>query len=191
MSTGTTVSRVGALIAPLLADLGMEVYDLEHVGGVVRVTVDRPDGIDLEAIALATRLISRELDHADPIPGRYTLEVTSPGLERALRTPAHFQRSVGAQVALRTHPHVEGERRAQGVLTAADDTTVTVLAVTDAGPVERRLAYDDIERAKTVFEWGGQPKPGAAPNRSRVAAKPPRAASARGSIPTQRKASAS
>ncbi len=191
MSAKTTVARVQALVAPLLADLGMEIYDLEHAGGVVRVTIDRPGGIDLEAIALATRLISRELDHSDPIPGRYTLEVTSPGLERPLRTPAHFQLAIGSVVAVRTHSHVDGDRRAQGTLTAADDDTVTVLAVTDAGPVERRLSYDDIERAKTVFEWGGQPKPGASPNRSRVTAKPPRAASPRGSIPRHRKASAS
>ena len=90
-------------------------------GGTLRVTVDRQGGVDLEAIASATRMISRELDHADPLPGRYTLEVSSPGLERPLRTPEHFQRAVGDTLAVRTQPDVDGDRRVQGVLAAADD----------------------------------------------------------------------
>ncbi|HEX9258800.1 MAG TPA: ribosome maturation factor RimP [Acidimicrobiales bacterium] len=150
------VERVSALATPLLADLGLEIYDIEHGGGTLRITVDRVGGVDLEAIAVATRVISRELDHTDPIPGRYTLEVTSPGLERTLRTPAHFRKAVGTTVSVRTHPHVEGSRRAHGVLQAADDDGITVLDTEVPG--ERRLRYDDIERARTVFEWGPTPK---------------------------------
>ena len=70
------VERVHELITPILADLGLDLYDLDHAGGVLRVVVDRPGGVDMTAIADATRLISRELDHTDPIPGRYQLEVT-------------------------------------------------------------------------------------------------------------------
>jgi len=95
------VDRLSGLVAPVLADLGLDLYDLEFAGGQLRVVIDRPGGIDLEAIAEATRLISRELDAADPIPGRYQLEVTSPGLERNLRTPAHFQGAVGTTVKVR------------------------------------------------------------------------------------------
>jgi len=154
------VDRISDLVAPVLSDLGLSLYDLDFVGGQLRVVIDRPGGIDLEAIAEATRLISRELDVVDPIPGRYQLEVTSPGLERNLRTPAHYQGAVGTDVKVRTHPHVEGDRRAEGVLTAADDEGFTVLAVTDTGVTERRFAYGDIERAKTVFVWEAAPKPG-------------------------------
>jgi ribosome maturation factor RimP len=124
--------------------------------------VDKPGGVDLAVIADATRLISRELDHADPIPGRYQLEVTSPGLERTLRTPAHFQGALGATVKVRTHAHVEGERRSEGKLTTADDQGITI-TITTAGRDEsstRRLAYADIERARTVFLWEPAPKPG-------------------------------
>ncbi|HEY1278035.1 MAG TPA: ribosome maturation factor RimP, partial [Acidimicrobiales bacterium] len=113
-------------------------------------------GVDLDTIALATRIVSRQLDHSDPIPGRYTLEVTSPGLERNLRTPAHFERAVGSAVNVRTLPDVEGERRVRGELIAADGDGVTVKQ--DDG-VERRLRYDEIERARTVFEWGPTPRP--------------------------------
>jgi ribosome maturation factor RimP len=153
----TTVERVRGLVAPLLADLGVEIYDLEHAGGVLRITIEREGGVDLDAIALATRVVSRELDHSDPIPGRYTLEVTSPGIERPLRTPAHFERVVGSVVSLRTLAHVEGDRRARGELIATDDRGITVRQ--DDG-VERRLRYEDIERARTVFEWGPTPRPG-------------------------------
>jgi ribosome maturation factor RimP len=152
----TVVERVHQLVAPVLGDLGLDLYDLDYVGGTLRVTVDRSGGVDLDTIALATRLISRELDHADPVPGRYTLEVTSPGLERPLRTPRHFAAAVGTTVAIRTHPEVEGERRVQGVVAAADDDGVVVR--TESG-VERRLAYEEIERARTVFEWGATPRP--------------------------------
>ena len=152
----TIVERVRAVVSPLLADLGLEVYDVEHAGGTLRITVDREGGVDLDTIALATRIVSRELDHSDPIPGRYTLEVTSPGLERNLRTPGHFERAVGTVVNVRTHPDVEGERRVRGELAAADGDGITVKQ--DDG-VERRLRYDEIERARTVFEWGPTPRP--------------------------------
>jgi ribosome maturation factor RimP len=149
----TAEERVRALVVPIIADLGLDLYDFEYAGGVVRVTLDKPGGVDLEAIALATRLISREMDHVDPISGRYTLEVSSPGLERNLRTPSHFQRIIGWTVNVRTHASVEGDRRAQGVLSAADDSGITVTFTKGKELLERRLAYADIERARTVFEW--------------------------------------
>jgi ribosome maturation factor RimP len=169
------IERVHPLVAPILADLGLELYDLEHAGGTLKVVLDRTGGVDLEDLALATRLISRQLDHTDPIPGRYTLEVTSPGLERALRTPEHFARAVGTKVNVRTLPHVAGDRRLEGVLVAVDEDRIT-LRVDDVGAAlgaERTLALADVERARTVFEWGGAPKPGgkaAAPGARRAKA---------------------
>ena len=117
-----------------------------------------------------TRLVSRELDHDDPVPGHYTLEVTSPGLERSLRTPAHFQRELGKTVALRLRDIGEGgERRVQGALVAAADDGV-VVALDDG--TERTISYDHIDRAKTVFVWGPSPKPGKSP-RKRPSTKEP------------------
>lgn len=158
----TVVEHVARLVAPILADLGVELYDLEHTGPVLKVVVDRPGGVDLDTLAEVTRNVSRALDHDDPMPGRYTLEVTSPGLERTLRTPTHFARAVGEKVALRTLPGVEGERRVAGVLVSAGDDGVVV----SGAEGERRLAYDEIERARTVFEWGPAPKPGASRRRA-------------------------
>ena len=107
-------------------------------------------------LALATRLISRELDHADPIPGHYTLEVTSPGLERTLRTPAHFARSLGSDVAVRLRDVSGDDRRVHGVLNAAGDTAFTVTR--DDGTT-RDIPYEQVDRARTVFHWGPAPKP--------------------------------
>jgi len=159
------IEQVRPLIMGILADLGLDLYDLEHAGGVVKVTIDRPGGVDLEAIADVTRMVSRELDHLELPLVSYTLEVSSPGLERALRTPDHFRRAVGSVVNLRTHPDVEGERRVQGRLADADDEGVSV-APDGGAEGERRLRYDEIERARTVFEWGPATRPAPARQRS-------------------------
>ena len=158
------IRRVRELIQPIVSDLQLDLYDVEQRGGTMRVTIDTPAGsdasVDLDQLALATRLISRELDHHDPIPGKYTLEVTSPGVERTLRTPAHFQREIGKVINVRL-ANVEAEqRRLQGELVAADDTTATLRVDLDGELVDRTVELGDVDRARTVFEWGPQPKPG-------------------------------
>lgn len=160
------LERVRSLVEPIARDLELDLYDLEQRGGTIRVTLDTPPGseggVDLDKLALATRLVSRELDHEDPVPGRYTLEVTSPGVERTLRLPAHFQREIGKTLNIRLADVGSDQRRVEGVLVAADDHAATLrVADADTGaPVERVVAYTDIDRARTVFVWGPQPKPG-------------------------------
>jgi len=165
MSGDTVVERVRALAEPVVADLGLEIYDIEMVSGVLRLSIDTPPGhpagVTLDSIALVSRLVSRELDHNDPMPGRYTLEVTSPGLERPLRTPRHFHREINKVVSIRLHSAVDGRRRLQGTLLRADDRNV-VVCLEDAG-YEMTVGYADIERARTVFVWGGAEKPGKSP----------------------------
>ncbi|MEO5975435.1 MAG: ribosome maturation factor RimP [Ilumatobacteraceae bacterium] len=155
------VERVHLLVAPIVADLGLELYDLEFVGGVLKVVVDTPvlseQSVSLDTIALITRLLSREFDHSDPMPGRYTLEVTSPGLERTLRVPRHFQREIGKVVALRLHQNPSGERRLQGLIVGADEVAVTV-HTDEKTPTDVVVPYQSIDRARTVFEWGPTPK---------------------------------
>jgi ribosome maturation factor RimP len=143
--------RVRAIVAPLVAERDLDLYDLEHRSGQVTVLVDRTGGVDLEVLSELTRAVSRALDEHDPIPGKYTLEVSSPGLERPLRRPEHYRGARGEVITVKTVPSVEGDRRVRGTLTEVDDTGITVAP--DDGPA-RRLSYDDIERARTVFEWG-------------------------------------
>ena len=150
-----TADRVQLLVVPILEAEGLELYDLELDGGVLRVLVDRPGGADIGSISTVARALSRALDEHDPIDGKYTLEVSTPGLERPLRTPAHFAKAVGTTVKVKTKPGTEGDRRLEGVITAADEDGVTVQD--DAGQA-RTVRYDDIERARTVFVWGPAPK---------------------------------
>lgn len=158
------VRRVRELVEPIATDLQLDLYDIEQRGPTMRVTLDTPPGsdgsVDLDKLALATRLISRELDHSDPIPGKYTLEVTSPGVERTLRTPAHFRREVGKRLSVRLANATGDDRRFEGDLVAADETTATFRIEEGGEPAERVVALADIDRARTVFEWGPQPKKG-------------------------------
>jgi len=153
------IDKVRDLAEPIAAELGVSLYDIEQNGGIVRVTIDRPGGVSVDDITRATRALNRALDESDPVPGHYTLEVSSPGLERTLRTPAHFLGAIGTTVTVKTRPQVEGDRRLTGVLTAADDDGFT-LALSEPIGSACQLAYTDIDKARTVFEWGPAPKPG-------------------------------
>lgn len=146
---------LASIVTPIVDELGAELYDLEFNGGVLKVTVTRPGGIDLDTIGEITRRVSRQLDLDDPIPGRYTLEVSSPGLERPLRRPAHWAKAVGELVRVKLKPHVEGDRRLEGTVVHAGEAAAGIDV--DGSVVD--VAFDDIDRARTVFVWGGQSKP--------------------------------
>jgi ribosome maturation factor RimP len=188
----STIDRVRPLVEPIVAAAGLALYDLDLNGGVLRVVVDQVGGVGMDAITTVTREVSRALDEADPIEGRFTLEVSSPGLERVLRTPAHFTSAVGSTISVKTVPGSPGERRLQGELVSVDDDGITLAGASDDDET-RRVAFGDIERARTVFEWGPGPKPGAPRNprtkRSR-AAKPKPASPGRGKSRPQKKVTA-
>src|SRR5437764_9626151 len=113
---GDPATRVQELIEPILTASDVELVDVELQAGVLAISVDRPGGIDLEAVSQVASTISAVLDEHDPVPGRYTLEVSSPGVERPLRTPEQFRRFVGTTITVKTVPAVEGERRITGLL---------------------------------------------------------------------------
>jgi ribosome maturation factor RimP len=150
------------VVEPVLTLAGVELWDLEVSAGLVRILVDRPGGVDLDALDRIARRISGALDAHDEVAprGRYHLEVGSPGVERVLRTPDQFRRFVGALVSVKTTEPIDGQRRFQGVLVDADDQGV---ALDVARP--SRLAYHQIEKARTVLVWGPAPKPGSGAGR--------------------------
>ncbi len=164
-------NELAGQITPLLVSAGLELYDVEVTRGTLRVTVTRPGGVDLDALAAANSLLSSYLDEHDPMPGRYTLEVSSPGLERRLRTPAHFTGAVGESVTLRISLPGTPAERVSGTLLAATDEGIEI--VTETG--SRTARYGEIERARTVFAWGAAPKP--SPSKGRA---PKRDVAARG-----------
>ena len=130
---------------------GIDLYDVEFNASVLRITLSRAAGLDLDALAAANRVISSSLDDADPIPGSYTLEVSSPGVERRLRTIEHWAGAVDEVVSVKLGPWVDGERRYQGTLRSIDGTSVVVDTPDSDEPVT--LDISDVEKARTVFEW--------------------------------------
>ena len=147
--------RIDALAAPLCDRIGVELVDVEYEGGGGRLVVDQPEGVGMDAIASLTREVSRALDHEDPIAGTYTLEVTSPGLERTLKRPEHFVRALGRDVTVKTAPGIEGDRRVAGVLSAVDGDGIVVR---EEDGSERSLRHDEILKARTGFTWTPEPK---------------------------------
>lgn len=151
-----TIDVVTSLITPIADDFGVEIIDVEFNEPVLKVVIDQTDGLDSQVLVDVTKAISRMIDAEDPVPGTFTLEVTSPGVERPLKQPHHFQRAIGSDVAVKTEPDVDGDRRIEGALKAADEYGVTIS--TESG--ERTLRYGEIRSARTTFAWGPGPKPG-------------------------------
>ncbi len=147
-------------IAAYLEPEGLELDDLEIAGSgpgrVVRVVIDAPGGVDVDLLAETSRALSRLFDAEDRFEGSYTLEVTSPGLERKLRRPRHWQKSLDRTVTVKTIEEIDGARRHNGRLTAVDDAGVVI----DVEGTPRRLEFEQVASARTVFEWERNPKPG-------------------------------
>ena len=155
----TTPSRLQNLIGPYLEAERLELDDLEWRGrggaSVLRVVVDQDGGVALDRLAETSRRLSRLLDADADLPGPYRLEVTSPGLERPLRTPRHFQKSVGREVAIKIRT-ADGAQRLRGRLSSASEQGCEVSVEGDL----RGIPYDMISSARTLFRWQAAPKPG-------------------------------
>jgi ribosome maturation factor RimP len=162
-----SMDGIRLLVEPVLAAAGLELWDVELERNILRIRVDRPGGVDLSALASATGLISQLLDdRADLAPtGRYELEVSSPGVERVLRTVDQYRRYTGTEVTVKTAVAVSGGRRHQGTLVAVDDHGIS-LSSESAGVLD--ISYDQIERARTVLVWGPTPAPGSGGRRKRT-----------------------
>jgi ribosome maturation factor RimP len=159
LQADATIDAIRDAVAPIIAGLGLELYDVELNGGggtrTLRVTIDRAGGVDLDAITDVTRALSPVLDDDSTLPGSFLLEVSSPGVERTLRTPAHYFGARGCTVSIKVRTE-SGTERVHGVLVDSDDERCAI--ETDGKRAE--LRYSDITQARTVFEWGPQPRPG-------------------------------
>jgi ribosome maturation factor RimP len=142
-----------ALVGPVVESAGLELVDVSfhREGGrrVLRVTVDREGGVDLDTISQTSEAISRRLDLEDAVDGSYALEVSSPGIERPLRVPEGLQRRIGELVRVKTATPVAGSRTHTGSVVSVSEDDVVL--GTEHG--ERRLSLDDVTTARTVFDW--------------------------------------
>lgn len=156
----TQVTDIWSVVERYLTAEELELDDLELTGRgrgrVLRVTVDGDD-VDLDRLAELSRGLSRLLDDEPALQDQYRLEVSSPGLERKLRRPSHYRKSVGREVVVKT-ARAEQKATVRGTLTDADESRFVVEG--EQGPVT--VAYDDVVSARTVFRWEKTPKPGRA-----------------------------
>lgn len=143
-----TREELARLLEPTIERMGYELTDLEmKIGGrdgMVRVFIDRPEGIGLDDCEAVSRQVSALLDVEDPVPGHYVLEVSSPGLDRKLTKPAHFRRFIGDDVRVRMRFPVAGRRKFRGKLLAANDETIEVEV--DGEPHRLPMATIDVAR---------------------------------------------
>jgi len=146
------------LVRPVVEAAGLEFVEVAFLreGGakVLRVTVDREGGADLDSIALVSQRLGRRLDLERFAPGPYSLEVSSPGLERPLRDPRDFAKRVGERVKVKTDGPEDGPRTFSGTIVAAGIDKVVI--ATDAG--ERSVAYGDMASARTIVDWEAELK---------------------------------
>ena len=125
-----TGDELAKLLEPTVERLGYELVDLEArlggKGGLVRVFIDKPGGIDLDDCETVSRAVSALLDVEDPVPDNYNLEVSSPGLDRKLTKVEHFQRFEGETVKVQMRIPIAGRRRFRGTLVSSDDENIVV-----------------------------------------------------------------
>ena len=127
---GNTVSRVTEIVKPFADELGLELWDIRFVkegtDWYLRILIDKDGGVSIDDCVDLTHAITKPLDEADPISQSYTLEVSSPGIERELVTDAHFEKYVGSKVMMRLIRPIEKVRDFNGVMTSYENGEITV-----------------------------------------------------------------
>ena len=138
-------------IEPCIAELGYRIWDITYskIGADyhLEITIDNDAGIDISDCEKVHRAIDPILDEVDPIEGFYYLEVSSPGVERELRTDEHISSSIGAKVEAKLFAPIDGVRAVIGTLVSYEDSKVTI----DMDGVPYEISKSDISKLKTVY----------------------------------------
>lgn len=141
------------LVAPVADELGYMLWDVEYVKEgadmILRITIDKPEGIDIEDCEKMSRAIDPIIDEADPIEVSYKMEVSSPGIERALSRPEHFEACIGEKVEVKLYAPVNGKKQLVGILVAHDEKTITVSCEENDTVLEKSA----VAKVSTVFDW--------------------------------------
>ncbi len=134
---------------------GVELWELEFSsragGGLLRIYIDRPEGITVDDCARVSHAVSAVLETDDPVPGQYTLEVSSPGLDRVLRTREHFARFVNAVVRVETKTPIEGRKRYTGRVSKVSDADIE-LRVGEGADDRVVIPLSAVHRARVISE---------------------------------------
>ena len=147
-----TIGIVTELIEPTIEALGMQLWGIEHVTqgkySLLRIYIDKDDGILIEDCAEVSRHVGALLDVEDPIPGEYTLEVSSPGVDRPLFKPEQFSQFAGEEVKIRLKVAREGRRKFRGVIDRVEDGNIFLVCEDN----EIEIPHVDIEKAQLVYQ---------------------------------------
>lgn len=150
MSRPSISDRAREVVEPVIEGLGYEVVDVQYVKEgahwILRITIDHPDGIGLDDCSQVSTAIDAPLDEADPIPGPYSLEVSSPGLDRPLYKPEHFERFAGSEVNVRTYAPIDGRKNWRGILVGLQSNELVLMV----DGTEVRLPFDKVSRTRLV-----------------------------------------
>ena len=142
---------IGKAIAPAIEAMGLELWGIEYLRqgrrATLRVFIECMSGVTIDDCERVSRQVSAILDVEDPIRGEYTLEVSSPGIDRPLFTPSQFERYLGAEVNVRLRVPLDGRRRFRGVLEKVKADRIALLVEGES----LELAHADIERAALVL----------------------------------------
>src|SRR5690606_1956432 len=152
-------TRITTLLTPTIQSMGLELLGVEYLpapgGAVLRLYIDLPSDADegrqvgIEDCEAVSREVSAQLDVEDPISGNYTLEVSSPGVDRPLFTPEQFKRFIGEQAKVGLKLPQDGRRRLQGTITAVDGGRITF----DVDGTAIEVGSDNIDKARLVPDW--------------------------------------
>ena len=127
---GNTVAVVRQIVEPIAQQLGLSIWDIRFVKEgtqwYLRIFIDKPGGVSIDDCVDMTHAINKPLDDADPIEQAYLLEVSSPGIERELTRPEHFEISAGKKIKVKTIRPIDGQREFSGILEGFDDGNVTL-----------------------------------------------------------------
>lgn len=156
--------RVWTILEPLVTHEGMEIIDIDYRregrGTILRLFLDREGGVSLDDLAPMSRRLGDLLDAHEALPGPYTLEVSSPGINRRLRLPGHFRAYVGKKVRVRTLAPILGHRTFLGPLQSAESDGIVV----GTGSAAQFIPYEEIAQANYEHEFAppakGSCKPG-------------------------------
>ena len=148
-----SVQKLNELLQPLVEDLGYEFVGLEYNSNpkhsLLRVYIDREDGVGIEDCETVSREVAALLDVKDPIRSQYNLEISSPGLDRPLFTPAHYAEFAGNEAQITLFAPHEGRRKFKGPILSADENGVCI----EQDGVEVTLGFDNIAKAKLVPDY--------------------------------------
>ena len=149
----TYETKTEEILIPIVADAGVEIYDVEYVkegsDWYLRVYIDKPEGVNINDCEIVNRALSAKMDELDFIDDAYILEVSSPGLGRALKKERHFEKSIGQEVEVKTYKAIDKEKQFVGILQSYEEGVITI----QTEKKEMKFEKADVASVRLTFDF--------------------------------------